>query len=136
MFKRIGNQGFTLIELVMVIVILAILAIVAVPKFFDIGGRAKTAARDGVVGGVRAGIATVQADNLAGGATPPGYPAALDPIAGPFPVICGTADVCFANVLGQGGVTSSDWRKDSATTYTYIPTATLFTYTVATGSFI
>ncbi|MDT8990222.1 type II secretion system protein [Curvibacter sp. APW13] len=46
------QQGFTLIELVMVIVILGVLAAVAVPKFVDLSSDAKTAALEGVAGGI------------------------------------------------------------------------------------
>ena len=46
------QRGFTLIELVMVIVILGVLAAVAIPKFVDLGTDAKTAALQGVIGGI------------------------------------------------------------------------------------
>ena len=49
---RNEQKGFTLIELVVVIVILGILAAVALPKFVDISGEARTAALQGVVGGI------------------------------------------------------------------------------------
>lgn len=52
-----AQQGFTLIELVMVIVILGVLAAVAIPKFVDLKSEAQVAALQGVVGGINSASA-------------------------------------------------------------------------------
>jgi MSHA pilin protein MshA len=57
MMRRISsNQGFTLVELVIIIVILGILAAVAIPKYTDISAEAREAAARSALGSLRSGI--------------------------------------------------------------------------------
>jgi len=51
-----NQQGFTLIELVIIIVALGILASVAIPKYRSIVTEAKEASCKGALGGIRSGI--------------------------------------------------------------------------------
>lgn len=54
---RARQQGFTMIELIMVIVILGILAAIAMPRFVDLSSDAKASALSGVAGAAASAMA-------------------------------------------------------------------------------
>lgn len=62
-----AQQGFTMIELVMVIVILGILAAVAMPRFYDLQTDAREAKADGIFGTVRSASAIAHSAYLVSG---------------------------------------------------------------------
>ena len=63
------QQGFTLIELVMVIVLLGILAATALPRFSNLTNDARRASVQGMLGGVRSAAALVKSSWLVGGSS-------------------------------------------------------------------
>ncbi len=66
---RTKQQGFTLVELVVVIVILGILAATAVPRFINVTAQATTAAANGLIGAIASAVQLCQASWTAGGST-------------------------------------------------------------------
>jgi MSHA pilin protein MshA len=59
--NRSTNEGFTLIELVVVIVILGILAAIALPRLMSMEGEARTAVADSLYNSLRSGTNMVYA---------------------------------------------------------------------------
>ena len=55
------DQGFTMIELIVVIVIIGILAAVAVPRFMNLQGQAQRSVRDGLTSNLRSAAALAYA---------------------------------------------------------------------------
>jgi MSHA pilin protein MshA len=70
-----SQQGFTLIELVVVIVILGILAVTAAPKFVDLSSDAKSATLDGAKAAIQSARDLQYAKSAIAGGTP-AYPVA------------------------------------------------------------
>lgn len=55
------QQGFSLVELVIVIVVVGLLAVAALPRFLDITDEAKKASIEGVAGGFATGVLSARA---------------------------------------------------------------------------
>ena len=64
-----AQQGFTLIELVVVIVILGILAVTAAPKFIDLTSDARVSVMKGVKGSIESAVSLVHSKALIEGQT-------------------------------------------------------------------
>lgn len=99
------EQGFTLIELIVVIAIIGILAAVAVPAFIQVVDNAHEANMDAVEGTMRSAVTMWASNELLEGRDFL-YPAA--------------SEVTIA-IMVEGGIISDDWTSATAGTWVYGP---------------
>ncbi len=146
-----SNDGFTLIELIVVISILASLAAVALPKFADFTSSAETAAFDGVEGGFIAAVNITHAKWLADGSsgttvTITGATVEVDGSGWPTILTAAAAQdeatelwgLVMAGALPQGWTAAEDNDGTPAggtATYTQTATTNVFTYEALNGKF-
>jgi type IV pilus assembly protein PilA len=113
--KKPGEQGFSLIELVVVVAVLAILSAVAIPSFTSINAKARASAATNTL----ATIAKECAVKYANGETAPTFPTvSLD----------GYTSIALAGSATNCAITGN--LVATSTTPATLPT---FTYAVATG---
>ena len=123
--KSRQQQGFTLVELVVVIVILGILAAVAIPRYASYTREARIAALNGLAGAIRSSVGVVQARYIATGQT-----------ASPVAMVDGT-NVAVATAAPSAGVPLStaggiDNAVNVGGTFTYTAGAASGTYNFPT----
>ncbi len=120
-----NRKGFTLIELILVIAILGILAVSALPKFLNLSGEAEDAARDGVVGAVRSGIALYRANDMVTNGGVGNYPGSLE-----------EGGTCCFNAVLANPVGADDGWSATNNTYTYNgATSSSYNYDAVNGTF-
>ena len=113
-----NEQGFTLIELIVVIAIIGILAAVAVPAFLNVVETAHEANIEAVAGVVSSGVVLSASDSLATNG------------------VWATPLATQVTIALMAQEVSSDWSDNGAGVWTYAPTSGTITYArVSTDDF-
>lgn len=128
------QQGFTLIELVMVIVILGILSATALPKFADMGSEARKSVLKSALGSVKSVMAIAHAQALIKGQTGATGSITLDgqavALVYGYPKANATGIDVAVDISGDLSITSGVIQVTSAAT----PASCATTYTEATSA--
>ena len=109
-----GEEGFSLVELVVVIAVLAILSAVAIPAFVGVQANARASAvKNGLVNGIKECVVRAadnkstsfsEAQSFANPSAYQGY--TVDQVA----VVGGTADTCYSAVATADSDTDADFE--------------------------
>ena len=111
--KKSNQQGFTLIELIIVIVILGILAVTASPKFLDIQGDARASTLEGLDASLTGAVNIAYSKGLIQGVT--GTAAVPASTSNPvIPMVYGYPDATTASI--QALIETGDWTVGTVET--------------------
>lgn len=122
-----SQQGFTIIELVVVILLLGILTATALPRFIDVTDEARDAVKDATAGGLRTAMALYRAAVIAGDVSSGSAPTAtsdytLAANSYGYPHISGgslgNCESVYAGLL-QTGATTASATSGSTTSCTF-----------------
>lgn len=118
------QQGFTLVELVVVIVILGILAATAIPKYVTYTTEARIASLNGLAGAIRSAVTLVQSRYVATGNTA----ATTVTLADGTSVTTTAGNNGGIPVVAAGGI---DVAVNTAGTFVYVPATGVFNFPTA-----
>ena len=115
-----NNQGFTMIELIVVIVIIGILAAIAVPRYLDLRQQAQRASWQGIVGSIRAAASLSYANAVV--QNPPLVPSAalVDAQLADKGILAG-AGPWTATFTGPARVCTATWATPATVTEACVP---------------